>query len=392
MAASAPVLEVVLPRLVNELVEQGEVALVLDDFHRLSSPATRETVAWFVEHLPATTQLVISTRTDPALPLGTLRARGQLLELRADDLRFTGPEAAEFLTGRLGLELEPTDVELLVARTEGWPAGIYLAALSLAGAADRHALVARVRRDQRAYRRLPRGRGPRGPCARAADVHAAHVGARAAVRAALRRGPRGRRVGGRAGAPGPDEPLPRPARRPPALVPLPPPLRADPAGRARAARARSRPGPAPPGVRVARRARDDRRGDPPRRRRRGVRRGRGADRRDVGPLRQRRADRVGRRVARALSAGSRRRRRAAAARAGVGRRRSAAARTRCAPPPPGRARSAGWTRVRCPTGSSRSPRACRCSTRRSAGATWRRSSSTASGRPRSRVPSRRGGR
>ena len=142
MAASAPVLEVVLPRLVNELVAEGEVALVLDDFHRLSSAATRDTVAWFVEHLPATTQLVISTRTDPALPLGTLRARGQLLELRADDLRFTGPEAGEFLTGRLGLELDPTDVELLVARTEGWPAGIYLAALSLAGAADRHALVA----------------------------------------------------------------------------------------------------------------------------------------------------------------------------------------------------------------------------------------------------------
>ena len=142
MAASAPVLEVVLPRLVNELVAEGEVALVLDDFHRLSSAATRDTVAWFVEHLPATTQLVISTRTDPALPLGTLRARGQLLELRADDLRFTGPEAGEFLTGRLDLELDPTDVELLVARTEGWPAGIYLAALSLAGAADRHALVA----------------------------------------------------------------------------------------------------------------------------------------------------------------------------------------------------------------------------------------------------------
>jgi LuxR family maltose regulon positive regulatory protein len=142
MAASAPVLEVVLPRLVNELVDEGEVALVLDDFHRLSSAATRDTVAWFVEHLPATTQLVISTRTDPALPLATLRARGQLLELRADDLRFTAPEAGEFLTARLGLELDPADVELLVARTEGWPAGIYLAALSLAGAADRHALVA----------------------------------------------------------------------------------------------------------------------------------------------------------------------------------------------------------------------------------------------------------
>ena len=78
---------------------------------------------------------------DPALPLGALRAHGELLELRADELRFTEAEAAEFLNGRLGLELDPADVALLVARTEGWPAGLYLAALSLAGKADKHALV-----------------------------------------------------------------------------------------------------------------------------------------------------------------------------------------------------------------------------------------------------------
>ena len=141
LAASAPVLEVVLPRLANALAEQGELALVLDDFHRLSSPGTRASVAWFVEHLPATLQLVVSTRTDPALPLGALRARGQLVELRTDELRFTAPEAAEFLNGRLELDLDPRDVELLVARTEGWPAGLYLAALTLAGAADKHELV-----------------------------------------------------------------------------------------------------------------------------------------------------------------------------------------------------------------------------------------------------------
>ena len=101
----------------------ARVALVLDDFHRLSSASTRSSVAWFVEHLPATVQLVLSSRTDPALPLGTLRARGQLLELRADELRFTAAETDEFLNGRLGLELDSADVELLVARTEGWPAG-----------------------------------------------------------------------------------------------------------------------------------------------------------------------------------------------------------------------------------------------------------------------------
>ena len=141
LVAAAPLLEVALPRLVNALAEGPEVALVLDDFHRLTAHSTRESVAWFVERMPETVQLVLSTRTDPALPLGTLRARGQLLELRADDLRFSVAEAAEFLNGRLGLGLSTPDVELLVARTEGWPAGIYLAALSLAGSDDRHGLV-----------------------------------------------------------------------------------------------------------------------------------------------------------------------------------------------------------------------------------------------------------
>jgi LuxR family maltose regulon positive regulatory protein len=84
----------------------------------------------------------VSTRTDSALPLGALRAHGELLELRAEDLRFTTAEADEFLNGRLGLDLCASDVRLLVSRTEGWPAGIYLAALSMANATDRHALVA----------------------------------------------------------------------------------------------------------------------------------------------------------------------------------------------------------------------------------------------------------
>ena len=140
-AASSPLVEVVLPRLVNELVEQGEVALVLDDFHRLSSAAARESFGWFVDHAPSTVQLVVASRTDPSLALGALRARGQLLELRADELRFTEAEADEFLNGRLALDLDRPDVDLLVSRTEGWPAGIYLAALSLAGTADKPGLV-----------------------------------------------------------------------------------------------------------------------------------------------------------------------------------------------------------------------------------------------------------
>ena len=82
----------VLPRLVNELHDQDEVTLILDDFDRLSAPA-RDSIAWFVDHAPPTFQLVISTRTEPDLPLAALRAHGELLELRADDLRFTRGEA-----------------------------------------------------------------------------------------------------------------------------------------------------------------------------------------------------------------------------------------------------------------------------------------------------------
>ncbi len=141
LVPAAPLLEVVLPRLVNALVDASDVVLIVDDFHRLSGRSAQESVAWFVDHLPPAVQLVLSSRADPALPLGGLRAHGQLVELRADDLRFTPSEADVFLNGRLGLALEPEDVALLVSRTEGWPAGLYLAALSLTGSADKPALV-----------------------------------------------------------------------------------------------------------------------------------------------------------------------------------------------------------------------------------------------------------
>ena len=139
----APVVDVVLPRLVNELDGQGEITLILDDFHRLSSVPARASVRWFIDHAPPGFQLVLASRTEPILPVGALRAHGELLELRAADLRFTCEEADAFLNGRLGLGLTPEDVQGLVEKTEGWPAGLYLAALSLEHAADRHALVRR---------------------------------------------------------------------------------------------------------------------------------------------------------------------------------------------------------------------------------------------------------
>ena len=137
----APVVDVVLPRLVNELDGQGPITLILDDVHRLSSVPARASVRWFIDHAPPEFQLVLASRTTPALPVAALRAHGELLELRADDLRFTCAEADAFLNGRLALGLTREDVEGLVAKTEGWAAGLYLAALSLQHAADRHALV-----------------------------------------------------------------------------------------------------------------------------------------------------------------------------------------------------------------------------------------------------------
>ena len=136
-----PVIDLVLPRLVNELDGQGEITLILDDFHRVSSEPARASVRWFIEHAPPGFHLVLATRTEPSLPVASLRAHGELLELRAADLRFTHEEADAFLNGRLGLDLTTEDVESLVEKTEGWPAGLYLAALSLQSSADRHAFV-----------------------------------------------------------------------------------------------------------------------------------------------------------------------------------------------------------------------------------------------------------
>jgi LuxR family maltose regulon positive regulatory protein len=145
----AHVMDVVLPDLINALTAYGDAALVLDDFHRLTNGAARDSVAWFVDHVSSSFQLVISTRNEPGLPLGALRARGELLELRAAELGFTAAEADLLLNDRLSLDLEREDVEVLVERTEGWPAGIYLAALSLQAADDRHQFVCRFNGENR---------------------------------------------------------------------------------------------------------------------------------------------------------------------------------------------------------------------------------------------------
>jgi LuxR family maltose regulon positive regulatory protein len=117
------------------------IVLVLDDYHLISTPQIHEGIAFLLEHQPHNLQLVISTRADPPLPLFRLRARGQLTELRLDDLCFTFDETAAFLNTVMGLDLTPADVEALEARTEGWIAGLQLAALSLQGRADGHEFI-----------------------------------------------------------------------------------------------------------------------------------------------------------------------------------------------------------------------------------------------------------
>jgi LuxR family maltose regulon positive regulatory protein len=142
LAVSAPLLDVTLPRLLNALAEAPHVALVLDDFHRVSSPAARKSVAWFVARLPATLQLAFRRGPTRRFRLGRFARTANCSSCAPRTCGSRPAEADEFLNGRLGLDLCASDVRLLVSRTEGWPAGIYLAALSMANATDRHALVA----------------------------------------------------------------------------------------------------------------------------------------------------------------------------------------------------------------------------------------------------------
>src|SRR5215204_4152512 len=132
-----PPTESILTVLLNEVTTvEDEIVLVLDDYHLIDATAVDDALTFLLEHLPPRMHLVIATREDPNLPLARLRARGQLGELRAADLRFTPSEAAEFLEGVMGLSLSAEDIAALEDRTEGWIAGLQLAALSMRGRED----------------------------------------------------------------------------------------------------------------------------------------------------------------------------------------------------------------------------------------------------------------
>jgi LuxR family transcriptional regulator, maltose regulon positive regulatory protein len=135
--------DAIVPRLLNELATlERDVVLVLDDYHAITSAACHRSVELFLTREPANVRVVVASRVDPPFPLGTLRARGELLELREADLAFTPHESARFLNDTLGLGLSTEAVATLHEHAEGWPAGLYLAYLSLRDETDRERAVA----------------------------------------------------------------------------------------------------------------------------------------------------------------------------------------------------------------------------------------------------------
>jgi LuxR family maltose regulon positive regulatory protein len=145
-----PPIQVVLTTLLNDLgAMEVDVVLLLDDYHVIDSPEVQAGMEFLLDHLPPELHLVIASRADPALPLPRLRARGDLVEIRASDLRFTPDEAASYLNDSMGLQLTPGDVTALEERTEGWIAALQLAALSMAGRDDIASFIAGFAGDDR---------------------------------------------------------------------------------------------------------------------------------------------------------------------------------------------------------------------------------------------------
>ena len=137
LQSQPPPIESLLTTLLNELTSISEdCILVLDDYHVIETQSLNQALTFLIEHLPPQLHLVIATREDPPFPLARLRVRSQLMELRATDLRFTPAEAAEFLNRVMGLNLSAEDIASLENRTEGWIAGLQLAAISMQGYKD----------------------------------------------------------------------------------------------------------------------------------------------------------------------------------------------------------------------------------------------------------------
>ncbi|MEQ8671856.1 MAG: LuxR C-terminal-related transcriptional regulator [Aggregatilineales bacterium] len=135
--------ETILSALINELSALPDLlTLVLDDYHIIETPAIQDALTFLVEHMPSQLRLIITTRTDPPLPLARMRVRNQLLELRSADLRFLPHEIESFFTDVMGLTLTINEVEALDTRIEGWIAGLQLAGLALQGKTDTAEFIA----------------------------------------------------------------------------------------------------------------------------------------------------------------------------------------------------------------------------------------------------------
>jgi LuxR family transcriptional regulator, maltose regulon positive regulatory protein len=145
-----PPIETVLTMLLNQLgALSHDVLLVLDDYHLIDKQEIHAGMEYLIDHLPPRTHLVVASRIDPALPLPRLRARGELVEVRAADLRFTADEATDYLNDVMALHLTANDVSALDERTEGWIAALQLAALSMQGRDDVAGFVADFAGDDR---------------------------------------------------------------------------------------------------------------------------------------------------------------------------------------------------------------------------------------------------
>ena len=132
-----PAIDSMVTAVLNEIAAMpDQFILVLDDYHLIDNPSVDKALTFLLKHQPPQMHLVIASREDPPLPLSRLRVRSQLTELRASDLRFTPDEAAAFLNQVMGLNLAPADINALENRTEGWIAGLQLAALSMQGQQD----------------------------------------------------------------------------------------------------------------------------------------------------------------------------------------------------------------------------------------------------------------
>jgi LuxR family transcriptional regulator, maltose regulon positive regulatory protein len=141
-AGGRRLIETALPTLINRLAEiPHRIVIVFDDYQFVTEDECNESVAFFLDHLPDNIHLVLSSRTDPHLPVGRLRARGQMNEIRTGQLAFSEEEAAILLNETMRLGICPEDLLLLWNRTEGWPAAIYLAALSLQTREDKHGFI-----------------------------------------------------------------------------------------------------------------------------------------------------------------------------------------------------------------------------------------------------------